>query len=229
MSELNPKIGQPPSKLKLIIVNKVVDFVYNLLPLWRDDLERDKKVKAEELLNEQLCTFLCTEAVNEEVFYFHHEQHQTAQRRVDMAAKPTKHLISAGIYGSKYDVIATFEAKRLPAPSLSRRREYVIGESKASGGIQRYKLCLHGASLSISGIIGYIQKNDFSYFYNTINAYIDELVLSKCEPEWSSKEKLLHLTCNTANNTARTLSKHSRIDGTMITLHHLWVDMQKSY
>ncbi len=228
MVELNARVGRPPSQLKNILINRVIDYVYSNLPFWRDDVERDQAVEAEELLNEQLCTFLNAEAAGEEAFLFHHEQHQTSRRRVDMAAKPSKQLISAGTYRSKYEVIATFEAKRLPAPSSSRKREYVTGEKRASGGIQRYKMRLHGADQHVAGMIGYIQQDDFMHFYNLINSYIEELAQTPGEIVWSTDEKLMQFECDTDKKTARTKSQHLRINDSMIIVHHLWIDMQKN-
>ncbi|WP_321402112.1 hypothetical protein [Maridesulfovibrio sp.] len=228
MIELNAKVGKPPSYLKNLLINRVIDFVYSSLSLWRDDLERDKTVEAEELLNEQFCTFLNAEAAGEEAFLFHHEQHQASRRRVDMAAKPTKQLISAGTYHSKYEVITTFEAKRLPAPSSSRKREYVTGEDKASGGIQRYKLRLHGADQNVAGMIGYVQRDSFLHFHNTINGYIDELTTTSSDLAWSADEKLSKLESDVDKRTARIKSEHLRTNDSIITLHHLWVDMQEN-
>ena len=63
-------------------------------------------------------------------------------------------------YHTIYDPFLVFEGKRLPAPVVSREREYVIGGAKKSGGIRRFKLGLHGAQQTTAAMVGYIQKSD---------------------------------------------------------------------
>jgi hypothetical protein len=60
-------------------------------------------------------------------------------------------------------MITVFEGKRLTTKlTKKRRREYVIGHEERGkhircGGIERFKLAIHGARLNRAGMIGYIQ------------------------------------------------------------------------
>ena len=62
------------------------------------------------------------------------------------------------------------EAKRL-CFSGKREKEYLIGHFEKSkyknyGGVERFKKGIHGSSLKYSAIIGYVQKNDFSFWFS---------------------------------------------------------------
>lgn len=117
------------------------------------------------------------------------------------------------------------EGKRLPAPTRDREREYVTGVKK-SGGIQRFKLGLHGALLNYAGIIGYIQRDSFDDWFTSINAWIAEL--AKAASEWSLEDCLTELSKDAASRVASCVSLHRRVeaDTDKVQLSHLWVDMQ---
>jgi len=90
--------------------------------------------------------------------------------------------------GVDHEPTFIMEAKRLPAPSKDREKEYVVGMTPSgnpSGGIQRFKLENHGGSLSECGMIAYIEDGLFSDWQAKINDWIYELI-----PTWSKKEKL---------------------------------------
>jgi len=57
----------------------------------------------------------------------------------------------------------------LPAPAATREREYVTGGTEKSGGIQRFKLGLHGAQQEAGAMIGYIQDKDPKSWQSSIN------------------------------------------------------------
>ena len=144
--------GISPDTLAL----KTIGFVHQQLPAWRDDPYRSSE-ESENKLNLQLCKFLDSQARNcFPMVRFDHEEPQTGQRRIDLSASLAENMVIEAIAYTIYDPILVLESKRIPAPSSDREKEYVTGINK-SGGIQRFKLGLHGAKLNLSAMIGYIQ------------------------------------------------------------------------
>jgi hypothetical protein len=91
------------------------------------------------------------------------------------------------------------EAKILPTPSPAKReKEYVIGENfkvsgakECNGGIERFKLEKHGFTLKESGLIAFIENDNFTNWINKINTWIEDI--SKINSEWSIDEKINNL------------------------------------
>jgi hypothetical protein len=163
---------------------------------------------------------------------FSHEEKQTGTRRVDMSALPISGGFVGQMYYTIYDPFLVFEGKRLPAPSRSREREYVTGGKAKSGGIQRFKLALHGARQGTAAIIGYVQQGDLESWHSLINQWIRELVgdTSIVDEKWFVDEQLADVAVDKALHTASARSMHRR-SGTAISpeihIRHLWVVMQK--
>jgi hypothetical protein len=157
------------------LVERTLEFVRSELPVWRDDPDRPTE-DAEERLNAQLCKYLNVTARSRfPMVHFSHEEKQTGTRRVDMSALPVGALIIGETYHTIYEPFLVFEAKRLPAPSYDREKEYVIGGATKLGGIQRFKLSLHGARQNTAAIIGYIQKDTLEDWHSRINKWICDL------------------------------------------------------
>jgi len=221
--------GLVPDTLAL----KTIDFVHAQLPAWRDDLSRPDE-ESEKRLNLQLCKFLDSHARNDfPMVQFIHEEYQPNRRSTDISASPVEQTtIGAKLY-TIYDTITVFECKRLPTPSNKRQKEYVTGgvEDK-SGGIQRFKLGLHGVDHDIVAMIGYLQKCSVSYWHKEINKWIAELcsgiIPDTCD--WNLNEILDLLEEDTSNGTAKCRSVHSRTSDNQsnrITIYHLWIKMYK--
>ena len=88
--------------------------------------------------------------------------------------------------------IFCIEAKRLPTPGSGREKEYVHSPSGKSGGIERFKKEIHGKGLSHSAIFGYIQKEDFEYWFKQVNTWIDELIQDDSqEIDWNENDLLV--------------------------------------
>ena len=209
-----------------------INFVRHQLPAWRDDPDRPDE-KSEDKLNQQLCKFLDSQARNSfPMVRFDHEEYQTGQRRVDLSASPVIRLyLEAKLY-TIYDPILVLEGKRLPAPSSDREKEYVTGTApnRPTGGIQRFKLGLHGARLDLSSMIGYLQDKCARDWYGKINKWILELaggtMADGCV--WKASETLELLEEDMAKGVASYRSVHSRtgnVVSNVITLHHLWIAM----
>ncbi len=213
------------------LVLKTIDFVRRQLPAWRDDPNRPAEVM-EDKLNLQLCKFLDSCARNNfPMVRFDHEEYQLGHRRVDLSASTVKSTLIGMKLHTIYDPFLVLEGKRLPAPSHEREKEYVTGgEESTSGGIQRFKLGLHGAGMNPVAMIGYIQKRSASDWHREINDWISRL----CSGEesdgcvWNENEKLEQFEEDKSNGISNCRSVHKRTGrelGDEIEIYHLWVKM----
>ena len=212
---------------------KIIDFVYQQLPTWRDDPGRPDE-QSEDKLNLQLCKFLDSHARNDfPMIRFDHEEYQAGQRRVDMSASSAKSIFLEAKPYTIYNSVLVLEGKRLPAPPpKGREKEYVTGiqTNKISGGIQRFKLGLHGAKHDLAVMIGYLQNNTTRYWYVKINKWILELVKYPIGDGcvWTADETLKEFEGDTSRGIQSCRSIHRRKGDKVnneIELHHLWVTM----
>ncbi|MBW7989567.1 MAG: hypothetical protein FVQ84_06060 [Planctomycetes bacterium] len=227
-------IGQITCGITLkTLVLETIGFVHDQLPAWRDDPNRTNE-QSENKLNLQLCKFLDSRA--RKVFpmvCFYHEEYQAGRRSVDLSASLAESkVIEAKIY-SIYDTILVLEGKRIPAPSSDREKEYVTGTTsgKISGGIQRFKLGLHGAKHNLVAMIGYVQDRSACHWHKKINGWISELVSNLIGDGciWTADEILKAFKRDTSRGIDRYLSIHSRTDDLVnheIELHHLWITIK---
>lgn len=122
--------------------------------------------------------------------------------------------------GSSRKSLFSVEAKRLPTPGgKDRAKEYVFG---ARGGIERFKREEHGKGLFNCGILAFIEKQDFTYWFSTINSWIKESSFSK---SWDADEYLSNLFISTTWAKSISIVKRKSSD---MTLTHFWVSVQKS-
>jgi hypothetical protein len=224
--------GRITSGIKLrASVLEIINFISVQLPFWRDDPARVDE-QSETKLNSQLCDFLDSRAREDlPMFRFHHEEPQVGRKRVDLSAKPIEKVIIEAQTFTKYDPILVVECKRLPAPSVDREREYVTGPSpqKITGGIQRFKLGLHGAKHDMAAMVGYMQDYTDGDWLSTINKWIKELAVKPIGDGcvWSDDE-ILHLyQPNIINRVYKCKSEHRRRANTRkIEIHHIWISMR---
>lgn len=215
------------------LVDRTLEFVSSELAAWRDDPGRPPE-DAEERLNAQLCKYLNVAASSRfPMVFFHHEEKQTGSRRVDMSALPKSGIVLGLTYHSIYDPFLVFEGKRLPAPSSDREREYVTGGTKKSGGIQRFKLGLHGARLTTAAIVGYVQSGNLREWLSKINGWIgNEVEIKEASGEdWSFEEQLFDFKEDASLRAAVSSSAHPRDKSAVspeIQLRHFWVAMASS-
>lgn len=211
------------------IVQRTIEFIYSQLPLWRDDPDRPQ-TDSEEDLNGQLCKFLnATSNDSFPMVIFHHEERQTGRRRVDLSAASRTPICVGPRRHTIYDPFLVLEGKRLPAPSRNREREYVTGGETKSGGIQRFKLGLHGEKLGVAAMIGYVQSQSTDHWFATVNIWLDELAASDEDgTRWEPDERLQKYTPDTLKYTSICQSAHSRMPvaaGRTIRLFHLWIEI----
>ena len=209
----------------------IINFVEQQLSAWRDDPNRPV-AQAENKLNLQLCKFLDSCARDDfPMIRFDHEEQQSRRRRIDISASPTVPTIIGAKPHSIYDPILVVECKRLPAPSSDREKEYVTGgKDRQSGGIQRFKLGLHGATLNIVAMIGYVQERSLSDWHREINGWIAELCNGETKDGcvWNDDETLVPLAEDAARRVASYRSRHHRsgsVSNNEIAIYHLWIIM----
>ena len=113
--------------------------------------------------------------------------------------------------------IFSVESKRLPSPSKSREKEYVIGD-KNNGGIERYKTEKHGKGLFKCGLLGFIEQENSKHWLKEINNWIWNL--SIVDKSWNQDEILSEIESKADFCLLKSIAhrKHDDID-----LTHLWV------
>jgi hypothetical protein len=213
------------------LLSKTLEFVWSNLAPWRDDPDRQTAV-AEEELNAQLANFLQAQAIhNFPMVQFQHEQRQTGRRRVDLSVKPSSPVIICETYFSIYTPITVMEGKRLPAPDKIREKEYVTGGHEMSGGIQRFRLGLHGKDHDTVVLIAYLQKEHSEYWNKMINNWICAFAESNHGESWNTSELLADFHYDKGACTAKATSihpRHSDCVSETIQIKHFWVELDRA-
>ncbi len=192
-------------------IDTIFDFLDKILPGFLNDFRSG--LTHEDDISQECSIYLNREARTS--FFMFHFQHKypNKNRSSDFS------IISAEKYSSK-DPILVIEAKRLPTPGKSRSKEYVEGNL---GAIERFKRGYHGINLTKSAIIGYIQKEDFDYWYKEVCSWINDLINSNNDEtiDWNREDNLQFL--NSIKGMNKYISKHSRKGLTDIELFHYWL------
>jgi len=204
-------------------INSIIIFVYDCLTKWRNsnnwsNNENEKKLNSD--LAKSLTWYART--AEREVNFFS-EELQGKVHTVDIVACHYDKNIE-----NFRDVITVFECKRLTkAIGRDRTDEYVTGHEKTDGGIQRFKLEVHGKEHEIVGMIGYIQSGTYLEWLETINNCIVNLCDKPDENglHWNKSELLNTIEHDEENRKYHGKSIHPRKTKPDITIHHLWVNM----
>jgi hypothetical protein len=109
------------------------------------------------------------------------------------------------------------EAKRLPKYKTNKEEEYVVGKSSTgnpSGGIQRYKLEIHGSPyLQHNGMIAYVENKTIKDWLLIVN--------KKIENEYPQDSLLTSI-----NTQYEYTSTHFYTNNEMkFKMHHFWIDL----
>lgn len=142
------------------LIPRTLAFIQEQLPIWRDDPHRSQST-SENNLNLSLCAFLDRNARREQPMYmFVHQKPQAARRSVDIGVRGTQNETLIGTRAfSPEESYLLIEGKVVPQSEKLREREYVAGwrkeNSSSTGGMQRFKLGLHGACLETCVPVGY--------------------------------------------------------------------------
>jgi hypothetical protein len=214
------------------VVPTALSFIREQLPIWRDD-KRFQQVSAEKGLNWSLYSYLDHRSRFDcPMIRFSHEAPQTKDRSVDIGVHGTEEITVVGPWTYTFEQpFMVLEAKRLPAPTMDREREYVTGKpsQSATGGIQRFKLGLHGAKVEIAVIVGYVEKESFHDWFDRINSWIGDFARDPISDGcvWTGEEQLAELRVDNDLGRSDAVSSHCRTGASTDTiwLHHLWILM----
>jgi hypothetical protein len=187
---------------------------------------------SEKALTDKLCKYF-NRIAGSYPFYFHHENvedHSSGiSPQIDIGTLSREEQITVGDRSyDEFDSFFSIEAKRLPTPGQNREKEYVIGQNKPTGGIERFKKGIHGKGLRYAAIIGYVQKEDFDFWFLQINDWIEELVKTS-NGEWINKDRLKRRTVQSGSQLVKFESDHIRIpvksETDKIKLFHFWITL----
>jgi len=123
--------------------------------------------------------------------------------------------------GKHHKPLLVVESKLLPAPETYREKEYVIGH-KNNGGIERFKTEKHGKGLDECGMLGFVEKEAFSFWHQRVNTWISDL--SVTSNFWQTDEHLE--TVESEEDFMFLKSIAHRGSSKDIRLHHLWINLQ---
>ena len=231
-----PAIGAPDAEVldADAFHHKIVDFIRQELPVWRDRPELPKH-KDEPRLNEYLCGHL-NSACRRESFdsvQFLPEPVQTASRRGDIAVKPLGTISVEGRAYHDFEQLLPIECKRLPTPPDKRRNdlEYVHGlPGHRTGGIERFKHRLHGPTNQRALMIAYVQAESFTHWLAAINARMASLAQNSADNGlWHPAEPLSDVSIAGDTDVRKFTSRHRRLPHSScaddVDMEHLWVRM----
>ena len=205
--------------------NMVVEFLKTHLPQFVKFV-LNANIENENGLNSRLSRFI-TNAATQEIFFADRESMEDETRGTSPAA-------DIGIYLNVKDLridpplITVLEGKRLTIKLPNkRRREYVIGREEGGkhihcGGIERFKLAIHGGKLNNAGMIGYLQDGTPDSWREKVNTWICDLCSQPFDPAWSEREQL------TPQKTDGRVTEYSSVVnriGSELHLTHLWIDL----
>ncbi len=206
---------------------KVVDFIADNLPRWRDHPDR-RAVQSERELTDQLSSYLNSAARSTfDAIQFSTEVPDGGcrGRTVDMAIRPAgAPIIVTGRRYTLFDVLLPIECKRLPTPPGRDEREYVYSgsDTRSAGGIQRFKLGAHGSTHGTAVMIGYIQDGGAAQQWLTrVNHWISELETT--DATWTAERLAIVAMEKAGVSQLRSLHRREARGGTSIELRHLWV------
>lgn len=211
----------------------VVEFLDTHLPRFPASFAKatsSTKIEAEDKISQELQTYLQRIAWGG-TFMFQFQRLELGSRRSsDFGVLTVKNYNSS----SPSRAFFLIEAKRLPTPGTdkdgnSREKEYVEGNY---GGIERYKRGHHGASLTDSALLGYIQdSNDCDYWSEKINSWIDALVESNSHTDihWDTNDTMT--LKKRFISAQKYFSKNARVvdnKSDSINLHHYLLRLKQS-
>ena len=194
-------------------------------------------VEGENDISAEICNYFnslgdnlkTVDIINENELYLFCLTHQItdesgAMRSNDMGISVIKRK-NNGLPMAGTTPILRIEAKRLPTPGSSRKKEYVEGNL---GGIERFKMGVHSHETPEAIMLAYIQKHDAAHWHTQVNTWIDEQITTSSNPTltWAKQDKLQHKT--TIGTVEKYHSTHKRINSLSneIELHHYWLPLK---
>jgi hypothetical protein len=212
--------------------HELFEFIIAELPRWRDHPQRPTD-QAETVLTSALCSHLNTAARFSvgwsRIQFLPEEPDETVKgRKIDFAPKPLgATIVIEGRRHTQFEKLFPIECKRLPTPTGQGRdpREYVFVDSGTTGGMQRFKEGVHGASHSFGGMIAFIQEESCDQWFGRVNGWITALAQQELSG-WTTRDELDILRNDESVGVSAYCSMHQRTTahGT-IELRHAWIKM----
>lgn len=207
---------------------KVVAMVKDALPYFANS-SLEEGIKNEKALNGKLIRFIDKIAYHQGLSYFVESEPMEDEKNGASSAPDIGIYLQTDNMADDLSKITVFEAKRLSSNGIfkKRHREYVCGHEKRGkyiecGGIERFKLSLHGRDINYAGMIGYVQDGDFDTWLTRINEWICELSRTPDRVAWSEEEQLILV--EDGHQVMQSKSMVYRTDD-QLHLTHLWVNL----
>ena len=212
---------------------KVIQFIISCLPEFQNHF---LNIDNEDGLTQELVYILDNNSRHQVPLYGFSREHMEYTSKGN---SPQDDIGVRGIQGIIIDTISyannkpfmVFEAKRLDSKlDHQRKKEYVVGRLKDnkylnSGGIERFKKEIHGRDLNYVGMIGYLQTDNFDTWFNKINGWIEEEIISPSSKNliWSTQDILLE---NQKNSLYYTYNSQHKCRTKEIHMCHIWVNVK---
>lgn len=213
------------------LIESIIELFYEVTDEFKS---RFSHIDNEKGLTQKIICLLNKKACNNNIGYYFHQEfieepNRGGSQQVDIGTVYTQ--INSSGYADD-ESFFSIEAKRLNInlPTI-RKEEYVVGRDDGksyvfSGGIERFKMGLHGKNLEQSAILGFIQTNNFEYWKEKVNDIINEQIDNPniINLEWEEADKISFI--RSRNNFALYKSvSNSSYENKNITLHHIWIDL----
>ncbi len=187
-------IGNPEIDSSKKAIDKVVTFLDTYLPKF-PSVFKNKTIKTklthEDDVSQMLSFHLNRQAHKSNLFFIHFQYRYIKTRRSSDFGILTIEDNEPNDLDKAFFVM---EAKWLPLPKIdkNREKEYVIGNPEG-GGIERFKRGNHGAGLSKSAMVAYVQSETCYHWQTKVNGWIQDLIdvpISE-DIEWNNTDLLV--------------------------------------
>lgn len=211
-------------------LQKVIELVSQSLPVFAASA-MEEEIDSENGLNSLLSLFISKKARKNNLPFIALHQSMENLKCSNSPVPDIGIFLDTGDEAIPPRKITVFEGKRLTSTKLpkNRHQEYVIRQEKKKngriahyGGIERFKLAIHGGTLKHAGMIGYLQDETAEIWHERVNSWIRELCKQPSEPAWSEQEQLTPTT-----NNGRVTEYTSAVERSDSKLHltHLWISL----
>lgn len=194
------------------VIQKIIQFIPIQLIKFQINQNQIDQSDIEGSYNNQLSMYL-NACITNEAFQFQHEFKRSNRRRPDIGV-----AIKTQILLSNYESVFDIECKRLNTSMQPHHvKRYVSGETRETGGIERFKRNLHGTNLENSAMIGYIENKTTNFWFEKINSWIENKINEDNE-FWKDTELIKNINQNY-------YSTHKRINAitNSINIFHFFI------
>lgn len=210
---------------------RLIDFIADELPKWRDRPER-KPETAETVLTSQFCAHMnsASRRSSWDFLQFRTEEPDevVSGRKLDLVPAPSGCVVWIdGRRHFDFDPLLPIECKRLPTPIGIKRDklEYLYSRYSSTGGVDRFKEGRHGGVHALGAMIGFIQDGEIAPWEKRLARWIKTLARAKVGG-WSVADRVTLRRYDAALRLGILQSLHTRSAGLGdIELRHLWIEM----